>query len=110
MILRSGAPSSRSSQSVVTSDSMSASPSAAADEGADVTAELRPILVAHVHHVAGVIIMELDPVAWDAGPRQGIFGGEEGRGEVVIALADEDPEARIFAQRPANVGRDVDID
>jgi hypothetical protein len=36
--------------------------------------------------------MELDAILRDAGPRQRIFGREEGRREVVIALANEDPQ------------------
>ncbi len=48
------------------------------DEGADVAGELGPVLVAHVHHVAGVIIFEMDAIAGNAGPRQRIFGAKKG--------------------------------
>src|SRR3546814_11428356 len=53
--------------------------------------------------------MELDLVGGHAGPAQRIFGGEEGRGKIIIALADEDPEFIILPQSLPDIGRDVQI-
>src|SRR5438045_4174715 len=104
---RSGAPSSASSHAVETRESMpapwrpppplSSDPaSAAADEGANVARQLRAVLVADVHHVAGMVIMELDAVGREAGAAQRIFRAEQGRREIVIAGADEHLEAGIL--------------
>src|SRR4029453_590994 len=79
------------------------------DEIPNVVRQLHPVLVAHVHHVPGVIIMELDAVLRDAAARQRIFGGEEGRRESVSALADEDPQARILAQCGPEIGRQIEV-
>src|SRR4249919_2479927 len=53
--------------------------------------------------------MELDAILRNAGSRQRIFSGKEGRREIIIALGDEDPHAAVLPQRLAEVGSDVQI-
>src|SRR5688500_5224511 len=53
--------------------------------------------------------MILHPVLRYSGPRQRIFRREEGRGEVIISLGDENPHPAILAHRLAEIGGDVEI-
>jgi hypothetical protein len=45
-----------------------------------------------------------DPLLRDARAGERIFGAEEGRGEIEIALADEHPKPGILAHRLADIG------
>src|SRR5690606_4313488 len=67
-------------------------------------------VLAHVHHVAGVVVVPLDAaVGREARTAQRVFGAEEGRGEVVVALAHPDAQAAVLAQGAADVGGHVQV-
>lgn len=50
----------------------------ALDKGPDIARKLHPVFIAHIHHVARIIILELYPLLWEVGTSQRIFGCEKG--------------------------------
>src|SRR3990167_3772962 len=55
------------------------------NEATDIIGKLAAIFVTDIHHVPCVIVFPSDSILRHAGARQRIFGGEEGRGEIIPA-------------------------